>query len=303
MRPVPAVHARLTGTTDLHGPPHIHAPPAASSPLPAIRSGRLSVAVARPFEPGQPIGGLRVTALDIRDDGTTGDPMADVALRTASTVDAYLATKLGRNGIDGAGGRVELVVHAPDRTNAYWDASKGRIELGDGDGVEWGAFGASTSVVAHELYHGVIDAEVKLDYEQPEQAAIHESLADVFAASVVGSWRIGEDVFTPNVAGDAIRDMQHPDVDHLSKAARAGGESHALAGIASLAAVRASKALGMEATQRVWYRALVDHLADGAGFQETARATIAAARELYASDPSRVAAVEQAWESVGLVVG
>ncbi|MCB0880317.1 MAG: M4 family metallopeptidase [Thermoleophilia bacterium] len=298
-----AAGARLTGTTDLHGPPHIHAPPAASSPMPAIHAGRLTVAVARPFDPGDsPMDGLRVDSLAVRPDGTTGDVLADKALRTAATVDAYLATRLGRNGVDGRGGRVELVVHAPDRTNAYWDATKGRIELGDGDGVEWGPFGSSLSVVAHELYHGVIDAEVKLDYEQPEQAAIHESLADVFAAGVTGSWRIGEDVITPGKAGDVIRDMSHPEVANLKQAAKAGGEAHALAGIASLAAVRTAGRIGMQDTERVWYQALIDHLPDGAGFRETARATIAAAAQLHPTDSSFGEAVRQAWESVGVLV-
>jgi Zn-dependent metalloprotease len=270
--------------------------------MPAIRAGRLTVAVAQPFDADHSWrDGLRVASLKVGADGTTGDVAADAALRTAATVDAYLATQLGRDGVDGRGGRVELVVHAPDRTNAYWDAERGRIELGDGDGTNWGPFGSSVSVVAHELYHGVIDAEVRLDYEQAEQAAIHESLADVFAAGVVGSWRIGGDVITPGIDGDVIRDLEKPDVSHLTDAAKAGGESHALAGIASLAAVRVAAQLGTASTQSVWYRALVDHLPDGAGFAETARATIAAVQALRPGDTAARAAVEQAWESVGVV--
>jgi Zn-dependent metalloprotease len=297
----PAGATRLAGVTDLHGPPHIHAPPVADSPMPAVRAGRLRVAVAQPFDPVAGPGPLRVSGLSVGADGTTGDAHADAALRSAGLVDAYLGTRLGRDGIDGKGGSVELVVHAPDRTNAYWDATNGRVELGDGDGVEWGPFGASVSVVAHELYHGVIDSEVALDYEVPEQAAIHESLADVFAAGVVGSWRIGEDSITPGIPGDSIRDLQRPDVDHIARASRAGGESHALAGIASLAAVRSAETLGMDALQRVWYRALVEHLPDGAGFAEAARATVAAAGALYGATSSERAAVAQAWESVGVL--
>lgn len=294
--------ARLAGVTDLHGPPHIHAPPA-GSPMPAIRAGRLSVAVAKPYEPGQAPGGLRVATLRVQEDGTTGDAHADAALRTAATVDAYLGAKLGRNGIDGRGGGVELVVHAPDRYNAYWDGKAGRVELGDGDGVQWGAFGESLSVMAHELYHGVIDAEVRLDYGQAEQAAIHESLADVFAAGVVGSWRIGTDAITPGVDGDAIRDLASPQVTHLCDVAKAGGESHALGGLASLAAVRAAQSLGSADMQRVWYEALVKHLPDGAGFTDTARATVAAAAGLFGDASAARRAVEQAWESVGVLVG
>lgn len=298
----PATRTRLAGPTDLHDPSHIHAPPGATV-LPAIRAGRLSVAAAQPWQPGQsPTDGLRVSALTVRADGTTGDPVADTALRTAATIDAYLGATLGRDGIDGRGGRVELVVHAPDATNAYWDATRGRVELGDGDGVEWGAFGASTGVVAHELYHGVIDSEVHLDYEQPEQAAIHESLADVFAAGVTGSWKLGGDVITPGRAGDVIRDLANPDVANLADAARAGGEAHALSGIASLAAVRVAERIGLRDTERTWYDALVQHLPDGAGFADAARATIAAVADVRPGDAAALDAVRGAWESVGVRV-
>ncbi len=292
--------ARLAGTTDLHDPAHIHAPPTALA-MPAIRDGRLTVAAARPFRDGDvPDGSLRVTSLSIGHDGTTGDALADTALHTAATVDAYLGSTLGRNGIDGHGGRVEMVVHAPDRTNAYWDATNHRVELGDGDGSQWGPFAGSLSVVAHELYHGVIDSEVKLDYNQPEQAAIHESLADVFAAGVTGSWEIGADVMTPGVDGDSIRDLAKPDVTSLKQASRAGGEAHQLSGIASLAAYRVAGKLGMQDAQRVWYEALTKYLPDGAGFAQTATATIEAVAALHPGDAAARAAVEQAWESVGV---
>ncbi len=283
--------ARLASPSDLHSPPTIHAPPT-----------RLRVAVAAPYDPGAVGQGLRVTSLVVRSDGTTGDDHADAALRTASIVDRALLERFGRDGVDGRGGAVELVVHAPDASNAYWDRKAGRVELGDGDGARWGAFAGSLSVMAHELYHGVIDAEVRLDYEVAEQAALHESLADVFAAGIVGSWRIGEDVITPRVAGDAIRDLERPDVAHLDAAKRAGGEAHALSGLASLAAVRSAERIGGDAMQRVWYEALVHDLPDGARFVDAARATVAAATRLHGAGSEQQLAVEQAWESVGVLV-
>lgn len=283
--------SRLAGVADLHAPPTIHAPPT-----------RLRVGIAEPFDPEYTGPGLRVRTLTLRADGTTGDAHADAALRTASIVDRALESRFGRNGIDGRGGSVELVVHAPDATNAYWDKRTRRVELGDGDGARWGAFAGSLSVMAHELYHGVIDAEVRLDYEVAEQAALHESLADVFAAGVVGSWRIGEDVMTPDVPGDAIRDLQRPEVANMDAATRAGGKPHALSGVASLAAVRSADSIGSEAMQRIWYIALVDELQDGAGFTEAARATAAAAARLHGAGSSEHLAVEQAWQSVGVLV-
>jgi Zn-dependent metalloprotease len=291
--------ARLASVHDLHSPPHIHAPP---REVPAfVAPHRLRVAAALPFDPSRIGGGLKVASLALRADGTTGDALADAAMRTAARIDQVLEQRFGRDGVDGRGGSIELVVHAPDASNAYWDQGARRIELGDGDGVRWGAFATSASVMAHELYHGVVDAEVRLDYEQAEQAALHESLADVFAAGVVGSWRIGEDVVTPGVDGDAIRDLAHPAIAHLRDARRGGGQPHALSGVASLAAVRAAEQLGDEAVQLVWYRALVAHLRDGAGFTDAARATIDAAAELHGASSAAVRAVTQAWESVGVL--
>jgi bacillolysin len=290
------------GSISLHAPPRIHSPPAEGASDPhMLHNTRLRVAAARPYASGSASSGvLQVMRLELRPDGTTGDPVADTALRTAAIIDGWLLTRFGRNGIDGNGGAVELVVHAPDRRNAYWDASARRVELGDGDGEHWGAFGASVSVMAHELYHGVIDAEVQLNYEQAEQAALHESLADVFAAGVTGSWRIGEDVFTPGISGDAIRDLAAPGIAHVKDVARQGNEPHALSAVASLAAVRAAQRLGMEAMQQVWYRALVHYLPDGAGFAAAAHATSAAAAALYGTGSLQHQAVIAAWGSVGV---
>jgi Zn-dependent metalloprotease len=259
------------------------------------------VVAALPYAPGDAASGaLRVSTLAQRADGTTGNEDADRALRTAAVVDGVLLQRFGRDGVNGKGGAIELVVHAPDRYNAYWDNANQRIELGDGDGKEWGSFGGSVSVVAHEIYHGVIDTEVKLDYSDAEQGALHESFADVFAAGVVGSWQIGEDVITPGTPGDSIRDLAKPSVDNMTNAMRAGGSPHALSGVASLAAVRTADKVGSDAMQRIWYRALVDDLVDGANFVQAAKATAAAAARMFGTGSKEHDAVVTAWESVGV---
>jgi len=86
----------------------------------------------------------------------------------------------------------------------------------------------------------------------------------------------------------------------VSDAAKAGGEAHALSGVASLAAVRVAEDIGSDSMQQVWYHALQDQLRDGAGFAEAARATIAAAAALYGDTSRERTAVLQAWESVGV---
>lgn len=276
---------------------------AGSVPLRPLADARLSV--YRPGTgtggPGGATGGAKQLVPVVLDShGVTGDPIADRAIRNVRQVDGVLAARLGRNGIDGRGGGVGIVVHASDPRNAYWSARDNAIELGSGDGELFAPLGDSLSVVAHELYHGVIDSEVRLDYTSEEQGAVHESLADVFAATVTGSWRVAEDVYTPKQSGDALRDMASPRIAHMRDANQAGGQAHYLSGIPSLAAVRASSVLGLAGLQRTWYVALTRHLADGADIAEAARATVAAAAELYGSSSRELSAVADAWRSVGV---
>jgi Zn-dependent metalloprotease len=51
----------------------------------------------------------------------------------------------------------------------------------------------------------------------------------------------------------------------------------------------------------VWYRALVDHLPDGAGFSDLANATIAAAAKTFGDQSRESVAVRDAWKSVGIL--
>lgn len=234
-----------------------------------------------------------------------GDAIALRARDNASAVEGLLQSRFGRNGWDGKGSDLTVAVHMPERNNAVWVTNSQRVDFGDGDGKLFDPLGNSLGVAAHEIYHGVIDSEVKLDYSKPQQAAIHESLADVFALGVTGGsgksgWEIGADVFTPAKSGDAIRDLATPQVGHMKDARSARGESHALSGIPSLAAVRAAESIGRDDMQRVWYHALADHLPSNAGFIRLARATVQSASDLFGASSSQVTAVRQAWESVGV---
>jgi Zn-dependent metalloprotease len=235
------------------------------------------------------------------------DATVQQAYATATKVDDFLRTTLGRNGWDGKGAPIRIVVHAPNEdgtpgmNNAYWDLATKRIYLGDGDGDLFAPLGGALDVLVHETTHAIVDSEVHLRYEG-QQGGINESWADVMASIAdPKDWRIGEDVFTPGTPGDAIRDLEHPrfgSVDQLPKGAVI--EPHDYSGIPSLAAVRVADKLGRNEMGRIWYSALVDHLDSRAGFAGAARATLDAAAQLHGAKSTAVNAVLDAWKSVGV---
>jgi Zn-dependent metalloprotease len=235
-----------------------------------------------------------------------GDTIALEAFRNAERVDNFLRTTFQRNGWDGKGGALEVVVHVPDEggaklNNAYWDNDRGRIYFGDGDGRVFAPLAGSLDVMAHETAHAIVDSEVKLRYSG-QQGAINESFGDIIGSLAdPDDWLIGEDVFTPGVPNDAIRDLAKPRFSHTNQIPPGTDPGvHDLSGIPSLAAVRVAEKVGRNDMGQIWYRALTDHLDSRAGYSGAARATMSAAHELFGSDSAQFAAVRDAWKSVGV---
>lgn len=225
----------------------------------------------------------------------------------AVRVHDFLRTRFGRDGWDGKGSPVRIVVHAPNEdgtpnmNNAYWDNLTKRIYLGDGDGELFAPLGGSLDVLVHEATHALVDSEVNLRYEG-QQGGINESWADVLASLAdQEDWLIGEDVFTPGTPGDAIRDLERPRFGHVKDLPKdAVIEPHDYSGIPSLAAVQVAKQLGRDEMGRIWYSALVDHLDSRSGYAGAARATLDAAATLHGRDSLQVSTVLDAWKAVGV---
>lgn len=102
-----------------------------------------------------------------------------------------------------------------DHNNAFWDGS--RMTYGDGDGNIFIPLNRGLDVVAHELVHGLTTSTSNLVY-RGQSGALNEAMSDIFAALVEmengGSefeiWHLGEAVFTPFIAGDALRSLKDP---------------------------------------------------------------------------------------------
>ncbi|PYV13005.1 MAG: peptidase M4 family protein [Acidobacteria bacterium] len=261
-----------------------------------------------------------------------GNPRGkDVAVNEAydgsgATYDLY-AKVFDRNSIDGRGMRLDSTVHyGKNYDNAFWNGRQ--MVYGDGDGQVFGRFTKALDVIGHELTHGVTQFEAALVYRD-ESGALNESISDVFGSlvkqhklgqSVTGaSWLIGEGLFLPGIAAKGLRSMKAPGTAYddplLGKDPQPGhirdyvrtlddnGGVHINSGIPNRAFYELAARLGGNAWEKagqIWYRTLRTRLEPNATFHDAARATFAAAGELYGSRSKEQAAVRAAWAEVGL---
>lgn len=258
--------------------------------------------------------------------GATGDAAVDAAHGNALLVHEFFASVLGRDSIDGRGMQLTSVVHyGSNFNNAYWDGSK--MTYGDGDGKLFKPLSMALDVVAHEMAHGVTEHTAGLAYRN-QSGALNESWSDVFGelveqwaenrsgfgtpdAAKAADWLIGEDVFTPGTAGDALRSMKAPGTGYkgdpqpghmkdYKKMSSDNGGVHVNSGIPNKAAYEAGVRIGGEKLARIWYSALTEYLRPNSTFSDAANATLTAATRLYGTG-AEAQAIADAWQAVGIV--
>jgi Zn-dependent metalloprotease len=234
-----------------------------------------------------------------------------------------------RNSIDDAGLPLDATVHYDqDYDNAFWDGTQ--MVFGDGDGELFNRFTIALDVIGHELTHGVTEKEAGLAYFG-QSGALNESVSDVFGSLVKqkllgqtadeADWLIGAGLLTPAVKGVALRSMKAPgtayDDPTLGKDPQPGhmadfvttnednGGVHINSGIPNRAFYLAASAIGGNAWDRagkIWYNALLDpNTRSNTNFAGFARVTIDVAGRLYGIESAEVAAVTEAWTTVGVI--
>jgi hypothetical protein len=157
----------------------------------------------------------------------------------------------------------------------------------------------SADVIAHEFTHRLIEHNGGITY-QGQSGAINESLADTMAAAYdTEDWIIGEDV-----ADGGVRDMSIPRTmdDFLETTADHGGV-HTNSAIPNHAAYLIGEAVGRERMGEIYARTIIEHSTPDMTFNDLARATHAAAVDLYGRDSAEARAVRQAWDGVLLLDG
>ncbi|WP_394848330.1 M4 family metallopeptidase [Pendulispora brunnea] len=244
--------------------------------------------------------------------------------RLGTTYDAYKEL-FNRDSLDGNGGKLISSVHYSTRyNNAYWNGTQ--MVYGDGDGSTFSNLANSLDVTAHELTHGVTSNTSDLEYSG-ESGGLNEAMSDIFgnvveyygAGKVVSdnTWKVGEDVYTPNKAGDALRYMNDPTKDGNSldyyPDYTSGVDVHYSSGIANLAFYLLSQggkhpqgkttvtvtAIGIEKAAQIFYRANTQIFTSSTTFAQAKQWTGQAAKDLGYTQ-AEISAVADAWSAVGV---
>jgi Zn-dependent metalloprotease len=261
----------------------------------------------------------------------TGDPAADSAHDYAGVTYDYYSSVHGRDSFDNAGASLVSTVHFSfGYNNAFWNGSQ--MVYGDGDGYTFAPLSEALDVDAHELTHAVTERTAGLIYSN-ESGALNEATSDILGNSVeawfrgisANTWKVGEDVYTPGIPGDALRYMNDPALagDYDYYPTRYTGPSdnggvHWNSGIANLAyylmvaggthprgktSVFVSpldpyQPSSLAMAERIWYRALTVYMTSTTNFQGARNATAQAATDLYGA--TAAASVHKAWDAVGV---
>ncbi|RME29476.1 MAG: peptidase M4 family protein, partial [Candidatus Zixiibacteriota bacterium] len=229
-----------------------------------------------------------------------------------------------RNSIDGNGGTLYMLVNFDQNyNNAFWNGKF--MVFGNGDGDSFSDLAGALDVTAHEMTHGVVENTANLVYEN-QPGALNESFADVFGVAVEfykngdsANWLLGEDVTTPNIAGDALRDMQQPDGPNVAFSKQPAhmnqfeslpntddgdyGGVHVNSGIPNKAFYLVVQSIGMQKAEKIYYRALANYLTRSSQFIDARIALSKAAADLYGQGSAEQSAVTNAYDQVGITDG
>ncbi|MGX0076169.1 M4 family metallopeptidase [Staphylococcus warneri] len=227
----------------------------------------------------------------------------------AKDVYDYYKNKFGRESYDDKGSPIDSLTHVnqfeneDNRNNAAWIGDK--MIYGDGDNDNYLPFSGAKDVVAHEITHGITQETANLVYEN-QPGALNESFSDVFAYFIDSdNFLIGEDIYTPNVKGDALRSMSNPEkydqpahMKYYSKTQEDNGGVHTNSGIPNKAAYLTIKRIGKDKAEQIYYRTLTHYLSSNSDFEDAKKSLHQAALDLY--DKSTADQVNQSWEDVGV---
>ncbi|TWE04965.1 bacillolysin/thermolysin [Neobacillus bataviensis] len=224
----------------------------------------------------------------------------------AGKVYDYYKNTFNRNSFDNNGATIRSSVHySRNYNNAFWNGSQ--MVYGDGDGVTFRPLSGALDVVAHELTHAVTERTAGLDYVD-QSGALNESISDTFGVFLdKGDYLVGEDVYTPNKSGDALRSLSNPTLygqpDHMNNyvyTTSDNGGVHTNSGIPNKAAYLTISSLGTAVAEKIYYRALTVYLNPQSNFSDARASLLAAAADLYGTGSTQYNAVASAWNQVGV---
>ncbi|KKG16077.1 hypothetical protein EO98_08335 [Methanosarcina sp. 2.H.T.1A.6] len=268
------------------------------------------------------------------EDKMAADEVALSAHENMGIVYNYYKNNFGRDSYDNRGSPLVSTVHFKQNyNNSFWSDYHKQLVFGDGDGFRWRPMAFALDIVAHELTHAVAAQTARFVYSE-EAGALDESFADVFAVFIsngekITNWEIGEGVYTPFHAGDALRDVSDPtrfgQPDHIDNYMRLApgeipdlhrnqaGYIHYNSGIPNKAAYLTIeggthygikvKGISRVKAEKIYYLALTAYMCSATlsrwTFREARYALLNACRQLYGDKGPEYTAIINAWAAVG----
>ncbi|ODG91249.1 MULTISPECIES: M4 family metallopeptidase [Bacillaceae] len=233
----------------------------------------------------------------------------------------YYKNVFNRNSYDNKGGALKSSVHyGRNYNNAFWNGTQ--MVYGDGDGTTFIPLSGGIDVVAHELTHAVTETSSNLTY-QNESGALNEAISDIFGTLIEfynnknPDYEIGEDIYTPKIAGDALRSMSNPtkygDPDNYANrytGTSDNGGVHTNSGIINKAAYLIAQGgtaygvtvtgIGNDKLAQIFYRANTVYLTASSTFSQARAACVKAASDLFGTSSAEVTTVNKAFDGVGI---
>jgi Zn-dependent metalloprotease len=202
------------------------------------------------------------------------------------------------------------------------------MHYGDGDGRQATAL-TSLDVAGHEIMHGLTERTAGLIY-RGESGGLNEAMSDIIGGFGLEHYtmsknsgfqsdvyRIGDQIWTPNTPGDALRYMDDPtkdgrSLDNFSRYS-SGVDVHYSSGIANNAFTLLVKGgtnktsgrvvdggIGADKALQIFYRALTTYMTPNTTFAQAKVACAKAATDLYGADSAEVAKTNEVWSAVGV---
>lgn len=280
--------------------------PSSQAPAPQKTRGGIFIADATNLPPNDDPQELPDSMSVVSSTNANSWPVADsvsAAYWLAQTYDYYL-DRHNRNSIDGNKGTIMGIVRlGRNFQNAFWLDEQQLMVFGDGD-----TYAGSLDVIAHEMTHGVTANSARLVY-QGQSGAINEAMSDIFGemteARTNGSndWIIGSQLHTK------IRSMSNPaafgdpaKMSQFLKTSSDNGGVHSNSGIINrafyLLAEGLSGAVGKRDAERIFYRALTEHLTKDSQFIDARIAAITLANELFGAGSTQSQKTAEAFDAV-----
>jgi hypothetical protein len=259
-------------------------------------------------------------------DPPSGDAAVDATYDALGAFYNFFWEVHARNSIDDAGCPLTATVHyGVSYDNVFWNGES--LVVGDGSGLLVGL--TAVDIVAKELTYGIIAHENGMQY-YGQTGALVQSISTVFGILVKqrllghtaeqADWLFGDRIWGPEWGGGALANLaapgtayDHPSLgkdpqprhvnDYVETSEDSGGV-HTNAGIPNhafyLAAIRLG-GLAWERAGRIWYEAQRGgRLPRDAQFDQFARVTRDVSVELYGEASDERAAIQAAWEAVGV---